>query len=45
MYCSCRCNAPDGTDECKCPSGFACVDALQDGPDALRGGYCVREGT
>jgi hypothetical protein len=45
VYCSCRCKAPDGADECKCPSGFVCIDALQNAHDTLRGGYCVRDGT
>jgi hypothetical protein len=45
VYCSCRCDAPEGFDACACPSGFACVPVLEQGADAVRGGYCVRDGT
>ncbi len=45
MYCSCRCNAPDGYAECGCPDGFTCVDGLDQGSPELQGGYCVRNGT
>jgi hypothetical protein len=43
VYCSCRCDAAGGPGpECDCPSGFACQQVLETGPEALRGGYCVR---
>jgi len=50
VYCSCRCDGPDkGARYCKCPSGFACqqlVDDLQLGSNTqLAGSYCVRDGT
>jgi hypothetical protein len=45
VYCSCRCNAPDGYAECGCPDGFACVDVLDQGGPEIRGGYCVKNGT
>jgi hypothetical protein len=45
IYCSCRCDAPDGYAECGCPDGFSCVDAFEHGGDDIRGGYCVRDGT
>ena len=46
VYCSCRCNAPPGFDgpTCECPDDFTCVDVLDWAPDALAGGYCVRNG-
>jgi hypothetical protein len=45
VYCSCRCNAPAGYAECGCPSGFACIDVLDQGGPEVRGGYCVKNGT
>jgi hypothetical protein len=42
VYCSCRCDAPDGAGECDCPDGFSCVDSLQKAADFVNGGYCVR---
>jgi hypothetical protein len=47
IYCSCRCDGPgvDPKDLCNCGDGFMCVDVLEDGPEALRGSYCVREGS
>lgn len=49
VYCSCRC---DGDDEnaryCECPSGFACVELVEDlglGSGQLAGSYCIKEGT
>jgi hypothetical protein len=45
IYCTCRCDAPDGYAECGCPDGFSCVDVLDQGGDDIRGGYCVRDGT
>jgi hypothetical protein len=46
IYCSCRCDAPAGQHGslCKCANGFSCVPALQ-GPSAVAGSYCVRNGT
>ena len=47
MYCSCRCDAPDGDPGpfCTCPDEFSCVPILDQGPPGLRGSYCVRDGT
>ena len=45
VYCTCRCDAPDGYAQCACPDGFSCVTALSDGSDDVRGGYCVRNDT
>ena len=45
VYCSCRCDAPEGFPECECGDGFTCVDLLAQGSDEVRGGYCVRNGT
>ena len=45
VYCTCRCNAPDGYAACACPSGFSFVDVLEQGSDDVRGGYCVKDGT
>jgi hypothetical protein len=45
VYCTCRCNAPEGYAECDCPRGFSCVELLEQGSDEVRGGYCVRNGT
>jgi hypothetical protein len=45
VYCTCRCDAPDGYAECGCPDGFTCVDVLDQGSADIRGGYCVKNGT
>jgi hypothetical protein len=45
VYCSCRCDAPEGFAECDCADGFTCVDVLDQGDEAVVGGYCVRNGT
>jgi hypothetical protein len=45
VYCTCRCDAPEGEPECACPHGFSCQPALADVPGDLRGGYCVKDGT
>jgi hypothetical protein len=45
VYCSCRCDAPEGFAECDCPDGFSCVDVLENGPAEISGGYCVRNGS
>jgi hypothetical protein len=45
VYCSCRCKAPDGYAECGCPSGFVCVDVLDQGGPEVRGSYCVKKNT
>lgn len=45
-YCSCRCDAKGDQTRvaCQCPSNFSCRDVLSnEAPDALAGGYCVRE--
>jgi hypothetical protein len=44
VYCSCRCDAPEGDTGplCDCPDGFACVEAIGPGPRGIEGGYCVR---
>jgi hypothetical protein len=48
VYCTCRCQAPEGsgTPTCACGDGFTCVeDLLVLGGDGIRGGYCVRDTT
>ncbi|AKF11645.1 hypothetical protein [Sandaracinus amylolyticus] len=42
-FCTCRCDAPDGSDvpTCACPSGTVCEPELFVGGE-LAGGYCVR---
>jgi hypothetical protein len=45
VYCSCRCDAPEGFPECECPSEYTCVQALDQGGPELAGGYCVKNGT
>jgi hypothetical protein len=47
MYCSCRCDAPEGDpgDLCTCDAGYSCVPTLHDGPPGVRGSYCVKNGT
>lgn len=48
VYCTCRCQAPAGSDTptCACGSGFTCVeDLLVLGGEGIRGGYCVRDTT
>jgi hypothetical protein len=45
IYCTCRCDAPDGYAECACPDGFSCVDVFEQGGGDIRGGYCARDGT
>ena len=45
LYCSCRCDAPNGGPECACPGGFSCVSVIEQGGPAVAGGYCVRDGT
>lgn len=48
VYCTCRCQAPAGSDTptCSCGSGFTCVeDLLVLGGEGIRGGYCVRDTT
>jgi len=43
VYCTCRCGL-EGSDRdfCKCPSGFSCEPVLTNGPEGIRGNYCVR---
>ena len=49
VYCSCRCDGPDSNARyCECPSGFACVELVEDlglGSGQLAGSYCIKEGT
>lgn len=49
VYCSCRCDGPDDNARyCECPSGFACVELVEDlglGSGQLAGSYCIKEGT
>jgi len=46
VYCTCRCDAPAGQpNACECPQGFSCQPILENGPDSIRGSFCVREGT
>lgn len=49
VYCSCRCDGPDDSARyCECPSGFACVELVEDlglGSGQLAGSYCIKEGT
>ncbi len=49
VYCSCRCDGPDDNARyCECPSGYACVELVEDlqlGPGQLAGSYCIKEGT
>jgi hypothetical protein len=43
VYCTCRCDGPGSrADYCTCPSDFACREVLSQGPDQVRGSYCVR---
>jgi hypothetical protein len=45
VYCSCRCDAPEGSgfSTCSCPSGFKCEEVLETGGAGIQGSYCVRE--
>jgi len=49
VYCSCRCDGPDDKARyCECPSGYACVELIEDlnlGSSQLAGSYCIKEGT
>jgi hypothetical protein len=45
VYCSCRCDAPEGFAECECPNGFSCVETLGNAPAEIAGSYCVRNET
>jgi hypothetical protein len=49
VYCSCRCDGPEGTGPfCACPSGFECahlVDDTGNGHAELAGSYCIKAGT
>lgn len=42
VYCTCRCDAPEGYAQCACPDGFRCEHLLDQGGDDLNGGYCLR---
>lgn len=45
VYCTCRCDTPEGVSgrTCNCPSGFVCCNVLDLGGEGIRGSYCVRE--
>jgi hypothetical protein len=46
VYCTCRCDSKgSGFGECECPTGYGCVDVLEQGGPGVRGGYCVKTGT
>ena len=47
VYCSCRCDAPDGDpgELCTCKSGFSCVPTLFSAAAGVRGSYCLKDGT
>ena len=53
VYCSCRCDGPDSNARyCECPSGYACVELVEDlqldtgqGAGNLAGSYCIKDGT
>lgn len=52
VYCSCRCGGPDPNARyCECPSGFSCIDLVDDvgdlggGKAQLAGKYCVKDNT
>lgn len=53
VYCSCRCDGPEENARyCECPSGFACVELVDDlgsviggGGGQLAGSYCIKDGT
>lgn len=53
VYCSCRCDGPDKNARyCECPSGYACVELVEDldlgtgqGAGNLAGSYCIKDGT
>lgn len=49
VYCSCRCDGPEGTGPfCACPNGFECTHLVDDvglGHAELAGSYCIKAGT
>jgi hypothetical protein len=52
VYCSCRCNGPEGTGPfCACPQGFECTELVPDlglafqGSPEIAGSYCIKPGT
>jgi hypothetical protein len=53
VYCSCRCDGPDKNARyCECPSGFACVELVEElnlgmgqGAGNLAGSYCIKDGS
>jgi hypothetical protein len=49
IYCSCRCDGPDGADLCACPAGFECRPLIHDiglaQAAAYAGSYCIKAGT
>lgn len=48
VYCSCRCDGPEGARYCDCPGGFVCSELVDDlglGKGQLAGSYCIKDGT
>jgi hypothetical protein len=50
VYCSCRCNGPEGAGPyCACPTGFECAPLVKElglkSGDSFAGFYCVKAGT
>ena len=47
IYCSCRCDAPEGDPGslCECGEGFSCTPTIEGAPAGIRGSYCVRTET
>jgi hypothetical protein len=45
VYCSCRCDGPEGLPTCACPDDYSCVPFIQTGPLNGQGSYCVRNGS
>lgn len=42
VHCTCKCGGPKTAEQCKCPSGFSCIEILTLGGDGIRGSYCVK---
>ena len=45
VYCTCRCKAEAGFEECECPDSFKCKELLEGGGPGVKGSYCVRSST
>jgi hypothetical protein len=49
IYCSCRCDGPEGSDLCACPTGFECRHLIDDlglgSAEEYAGSYCIKAGT